>query len=396
MEEITFSVFNHGPVALENLRTLLKKFEEQTGIQVRMEIIQTWALGWSRLVENALYRSGPDLSEAGNSWIGDLARMEALQPFAEEEVKEITLDAHLFDNLWNYRVKSEKEDDEIFYSIPWTGDTRAVFYRRDLLIKAGIEEADAFSTTENFEQTVSALRDFGVSPAISLITLRSSLTIHNVASWIWSAGGDFLSPDGISLVFDQPLAMEGCKKYFRLGRSLGPDVRNFDEERSNHSFRSGMAAITLNGYWMLDRNEMVPEVLENLGVAPMPGIPFVGGQDLVIWNHSKHKLASRKLIKYLYSDENARELYPYWGLPVSENAWNNHPFDSGFYPVFKSAIKNGRGFKGQLWGLVEKRLTDEYADIWAEAMKSPDSQLEGIVETHLINLARRLQLSMGA
>jgi multiple sugar transport system substrate-binding protein len=229
-----------------------------------------------------------------------------------------------------------------------------------------------------------------------LTSKRSSLTIHYIASWIWDAGGDFLSPDGINLAFTMPKAMDGCKAYFHLGRYLGDGARNLDEEESNKAFRSGNAAVTLNGYWMLDNNEMELDVRNNLGVVSMPGSPFVGGQDLVVWNHSRHKPAAIKLIEFLHSDIAGKGLYPLYGLPVSESAWENPPFDTGFYPIFKAAIRQGRGFQGQLWGLVEKRLTDEYADIWADVMKSPESQMASIVESHLNNLANRLQLSISS
>jgi multiple sugar transport system substrate-binding protein len=393
MDEITFSVLDHGIVATGNLQALLLHFEKLYGIHVRLEIIKTWALGWSRLVETALYRSGPDLSEAGNTWIGDLARMEALLPFSQEEVMEITKDAHLFENLWRTRI-SDPDGKAMVYSIPWTGDARAVFYRRDLLKKAGVDEATAFIDVVHFEKTLSTLKENGISTPLALPSRRSSLTIHYVASWIWSAGGDFLSPDGINLTFDQPKGLEGCTAYFRLGRYLAEG--NLDENGTNQLFRSGKAAVTLNGYWMLEIDEMEEEVRANLGVVSMPGTPFVGGQDLVIWSHSRHQQVARKLIQFLHTEEAGKRLYPFYGLPISERAWENPPFDTGFYSVFKLAIQNGRSFQGELWGLVEKRLTDEYADIWADVLKSPDSQVGAIVETRLNNLARRLQLSVGA
>jgi multiple sugar transport system substrate-binding protein len=393
MEEITFSVFNHGVAASEKLQTLLKQFEKQSGISVRLEIVQTWILGWSKLVENALYRSGPDISEAGNTWIGDLARMDSLHPFKQEEVLEITKDARVFENLWRSWIRDESGQ-RMIYSIPWTGDTRAVFYRRDLLEKAGIQEESAFTEFSQFEKTVSLLKKFGISIPLALTSRRSSLTIHFIASWIWGAGGDFLGPDGKTLTFDLPRAMDGCKAYFRLGRFFGSDGRNLDEEESNLVFRSGKAAVSLNGYWMLNAQEMAPEVSENIGVASMPGVPFVGGQDLVVWKHSRHKAAAIKLIHFLHGDEAGRSLFPSYGLPVSESAWENPPFDTDFFPIFKTAIQKGRGFQGQLWGMVEKRLTDEYADIWTEVLNSPEVQLDTIVETRLKNLARRLELSM--
>jgi multiple sugar transport system substrate-binding protein len=206
MEEITFSVFNHGPAATEALDRLLLEFEKSYGIKVRLEVIPTWSLGWSRLVENALYRSGPDISEAGNTWIGDLAKMEALHPFKLEEVVEITKHARLFENVWKSRVSNDGGAG-MLYSIPWTGDSRAVFYRRDLLEKADVDESTAFIDTAHFEKTVSSLKNMGYIMPLVLTTLRSSLTIHYIASWIWSAGGDFLSPDGINLAFDQPRAL---------------------------------------------------------------------------------------------------------------------------------------------------------------------------------------------
>lgn len=395
MEEITFSIINHGQAASEALQALLHRFEQKCGIRVRLEIIPNWTLGWSRLIENALYHSGPDISETGNSWIGDLTRMEALHLFSREEVIEITKDVHLFENVWRCRTKVEHGQATI-YSIPWTGDTRAVFYRRDLLEKAGVDPATAFADTARFAKTISALKEWGIPVPLALTSQYSTLTIQYIASWIWCAGGDFFSQDGINLAFSQPRAMEACKAYFRLGRYLVPEARNLGEDEVNRLFRSGRAAVTLNGYWMLNIDEMAADTRENFGVASMPGSPFVGGQDLIIWNHSRHVPAAIKLIQFLLFEEAGKELFPLYGLPVSESGWENFPFNTGFYPVFKKAILTGRGFQGQLWGLVEKRLTDEFAEIWAEILKSPDSQLDIIVETRLNNLAQRLQLSMGS
>ncbi len=282
----------------------------------------------------------------------------------------------------------------MIYSIPWTGDTRAVFYRRDFLEKSGVDESTAFIDIHHFEKTLSILKEAGFSMPLALTTWRSSLTIHNMASWIWGAGGDFFSSDETGLAFDQPKSVAGCAAYFRLGRYLGSEPLNLGESESADAFRSGNAAVTMSGYWMLDIDEMDDDVYKNLGVVSMPGTPFVGGHDLVMWNHSHHKPAVIKLIQLLHSDEANQELYPLYGLPVSESAWERPPFDKLFYPIFKTSIQTGRGFRGQLWGLVEKRLTDEYADIWNEILKSPEDQWDSIVQTHLKNLAGRLQLSM--
>jgi multiple sugar transport system substrate-binding protein len=393
MEEIAFSIGNHGAEGMENLWEMLQKFEQQYGIHVRLDIIPYSSLRWSSLVEAALYHTGPDISEVGNTWVGDLVRMEALRPFQPEEVDEITRGVHYFDVIWQSSTRINQGIKSV-YSIPWSSDARAIFYRRDLLERAGIDEATAFESFAHLEKTLVILKDKGISVPLALPTRRSSMTLHFIASWIWGAGGDFLSPDETNLAFDQPQALEGCKAYYRLMRFLGPEVRDLEEYEADDAFGTGKAAVLLSGFWV-PTNDLAAEVRKNLGAAPMPGIPFVGGGNIVVWRHSRHESAALKFIHFFHTEEAAKLLYPRFGLPISENGWCNPPFDSDIYQVFRTAIQKGRGFPTTwLWGLVEKRLTDTLADIWVELLKGPGLSLDAIVEAHLNGLARHLQLTL--
>jgi multiple sugar transport system substrate-binding protein len=394
VEEIILSLMDHGQAATDTLRSLLQRFEQRNKIRVHIELMPSWAFGWSKMVEAAIYHSGPDVSEVGNTWIGDLVRMEALRPFKQEEVDEVTEGSRLFENVWMSATHGEGNASAI-YSIPWLGDTRVAFYRRDLLKMAGVDEATAFTDAAQFEKTLATLQGKGIPMPLALPTRGVHLTIHYIASWIWGAGGDFLSPDGTSLAFDQPQTLEGFKAYFRLGSYLGSDARNLEEIESDQAFLSGKAAVILSGYWMLTAGEMTSKVRKTLGAAPVPGVPFVGGQDLIVWKHSQHDSAALKLIQFFHTDEAGKELYPLCGLPISSNAWANPLFDSGLYPVFKEAMQKGRGFRGKLWGLVEKRLTDIYSDIWANVLKTPELSSDVIVEAQLKDLANRLRLTLG-
>ncbi len=395
MEEIVFSVSQLGPGSIENLRVLLQKFEQQHRVHVRLDVVPSSVACWSRLVETALYRSGPDISEIGSTWVGDLVRMEALRPFKREEIDEITERTRFFDAVWQSSVRIERGVSTV-YSIPLSADARVVFYRRDLLEKAGVDEATAFKDFAHFEKTLTTLKEKDISMPLVLTSQRSSLTIHNIASWVWGAGGDFLSPDGTSLAFDQPRALEGFKAYFRLVKFLAPEARNLGEEDADNAFGDGRAAVLPSGFWTLTSN-ISAEVRKNMSAAPMPGIPFVGGSNLVIWSHSRKQLAAIKLVQFLHTGEAGKLLYPWFGLPISEDGWSTPPFDSEIYQVFKASIQKGRGFPTvQLWGLVEKRLTDVLTDIWGEVLREPEQRLDAIVETHLNNLARRLQLSLGS
>jgi ABC-type glycerol-3-phosphate transport system substrate-binding protein len=175
---------------------------------------------------------------------------------------------------------------------------------------------------------------------------------------------------------------------------LGPEVRDLEEYEADDAFGTGKAAVLLSGFWV-PTNDLAAEVRKNLGAAPIPGIPFVGGGDIVVWRHSRHESAALKFVQFFHTEEAAKLLYPWFGLPISENGWSNPPFDSDVYQVFRSAIQKGRGFPTTwLWGLVEKRLTDTLADIWVELLKGSDLSSDAIVETHLNGLARHLQLTL--
>ena len=220
------------------------------------------------------------------------------------------------------------------------------------------------------------------------------MTLHCIATWVWGAGGDFLTPDGTDLAFNGPQALEGCKAYFRLKRFLGKDARNLEDYESDDAFDNGKAAVLLSGFWV-PTYRMIAEVRKNLGGVPMPGTGFVGGADMVIWRHSRHELSALKLIQYFHTKEVSKLVYPWFGLPISENGWSNPPFDTDIYQVFRTAIKKGRGFPTTLlWGLVEKRLTDTLADIWVELLREPDTSSDAIVENHLNELARRMKLTL--
>ena len=281
---------------MSNLQTLLQKFEQQFGIHVRLEIIPDSSLRWSSLVEAALYRSGPDISEVGTTWVSDLVRMDALRPFQPNEVNEITRGAHYFEVVWQSSIRINHGIKTV-YSIPWTSDARVIFYQRDVLEKAGIDEAMAFASFAQLEKTLEILKEKDVLEPLALSIRRSPMAIHCIASWIWGTSGDFLTPDGTNLAFDQPQALEGCKAYYRLIRFFGSDMRVLGADERKDLFSIGKVAVILSGFWE-PTYDLAAEVSRNLGAKPLPGIPFVGGGNIGVWKHSRHESAALELVHF--------------------------------------------------------------------------------------------------
>jgi multiple sugar transport system substrate-binding protein len=395
MEEITFSYFDRGKDVPNNIGAIVGQFEHEHGIKVHLETIP-WSMGWSRMVEVALYHSGPDVSEIGNTWAGDLTRMEAIRPFTSEEIISIAGDDDIFESVWG-SVSRPADEPSAAYSIPWSADPRAIFYRRDWLGEAGIDEEKTFEDLDQFEQMLRTFKTKKLPIPIVLPTARTHLTIHNLASWIWCAGGSFLSPDNLNINFDQPESLKGIYDYFRLSQYLGAAASEMGDYEAYELFYKGKAAVTLGGYWVLHSTAMTSDVRDNMGIQPIPKYPFVGGNHLVIWNHTRREKAALKFIEFLHMENVGRLIYPQFGLPVHISTWRHPPFDAEHYQVLMKAIKNGRGFPaGQLWGLVEKRLTDIFADIWASILREPAEDPKELIESQVKGLANRLRLTLGS
>jgi ABC-type glycerol-3-phosphate transport system substrate-binding protein len=393
MEEIVFSVFGHGKEALSNLETLLKQFEQEKHIRVRLEVL-TWAEGWKQQSNSAIYSSGPDVSYTGSTWVKDLARMNALRPFSPGEIKKITAGKDYFPLSWSGVRSAELEDSQTTWAIPLVSGVRLAYYRRDLLKQAGVDEGTAFQTIPNFENTMAKLKANGHETALAMSTVPANVNLQNLASWIWSSGADFFDAGGTNLTIDSAEALDGIKAYFRLGRYLGNSRLN--QEDSDNLFEGGQTAVLMSGYMNVTADIPNQAVRENLGIASVLGTSFVGLIDLIIWHHTVHPEAALALIQYLTRIESGKFLFPSWGLPPYQQGWNEASFKRPDHDTKVEAIQNGRSFPdSRLWALVEKRLSDAIPQIWDAVIANPDES-DKIVEETINTLAKRLRMTFAS
>ncbi len=314
MEEIEFSVFDHGADAIAKLRSALADFEARQRIRVRLTVLP-FAGAWAKIVQMALYGDGPDVSAIGTSWLGDFVRMAALRPFSPAEVHLLGDATDFFTANWRSAVLADETPgvEPTVWAVPWLADTRICCYRADLFERAGLQAADVFQSAAQLETALIRLRDNVPALPLAIPSHRSRLALHTLASFIWGAGGNFVDEHSGALVVDQPAALAGMRDYFRLGQYLRAAARDCDEVQSDTLFRSGQAAITFTGHWLLQDQAVDPQVKSHLGVAPMIGVPFVGGYHLAIWQYSRKVSAALKLVDFLAGRQASTELYPAFG-----------------------------------------------------------------------------------
>jgi maltose-binding protein MalE len=120
-----------------------------------------WEEAWEELVRIGLYRSGPDVSQIGTTWLESIVATGAVRPFTDGEVDSIGGNRAFFPAAWQTVFLPWERDSKV-WAIPWLVGTRIIFYWRDMLEQAGIDEQTAFSTPDSVEETMIRLQESAV------------------------------------------------------------------------------------------------------------------------------------------------------------------------------------------------------------------------------------------
>jgi multiple sugar transport system substrate-binding protein len=398
MPDLEFSVMAHSPTTEQDLRPFLEKFEAQQRIKVKVRVF-SWETGWTELVKFALYGHGPDVSEIGSTWVGTLAATNALHAFGLREVAAVGgRYAFLHPSWQSCYLVGEPE----MWAIPWLSNVRLVFYRADRLQQAGIEEPVLMRRPEQFEQVLARLQQRGEVAPLALATRETVNALHNAAIWIWGAGGHFLGPDGKQVKFDEAAARAGLRAYFGLQRFITPATQALTDQASDRLFLQGQAAVTISDPGLLHTatsgGSDIAEAAQIRTALP-PGVPFVGGSNLVVWKHTRQEKLAFELVKFLTSQATQSAYSTHArSLPVRLDALSNPPFSTN--PLYKSiveALKSGRSYQvSRLWGMVEERLIAEFNQIWAARFSDPSADLDTVLEQHVRPLAERLNIVLSS
>ncbi len=390
-QELELSVMAEN---VAGIQPLLDQFQAEHSIHVRLRLL-SWDTAWSDLVKVALYSDGPDVSEIGSTWLGDLVAMNALRPFDETDIAALGDPLAFLSSAWQAgRLAGQSQT----WAIPWVTGARLLFFRRNLIERAEVDERTGFHDAEQLDHALSRLQATGVAIPWTVPTGLTHTTLLNVASWVWGAGGDFVTADGKRTLFSQPPARAGLRAYFALGRYLAPSVRHLTGLQPDDQFLSNdETAMTVSGPWLF-RTARQRGLGDRLGVALPPGASFVGGSYLVLWKHTRVPEAALELIRFLTHPSTQIAYSQHVGLlPARLDALEAPPFSADpLWQLAITGIRTGRSFPvTRSWGLMEDRLTRELSALWAETLANPGLDLEAAILKRLEPLAMRLDLVLG-
>lgn len=353
---------------------------------------------WTDVSNTMSHRKETDVTELGASWVDGLIATHSLRPFSADEFK-ILGGADAF-ALPPWTVKTG--DVESVYSIPYRADARLIYYRRDLLEQAGIDESTAFTTPQNVLQTLARLKQRAdvKSPLAAPVTTDRSMSLSFAASWVWSMGGDFVDPTGERVIFDQPAALAGIANYLRAADYIPPALRELEPHETDLEFCRGNAAVAFSGPWLffsLHNHPAFESVLRNMAIALPPQQSCNGGTHLVIWRHSAYPEAAFDFVRFLTSPQVQAELPGVsFGIPANRAAIQASPYrDDPNYQTIVKAIQTGRSYGNlPMWNIIEDRLSRLLTQIAQEYFETPHIDLDSFLALRLKPLARRVNITL--
>jgi ABC-type glycerol-3-phosphate transport system substrate-binding protein len=226
--------------------------------------------------------------------------------------------------------------------------------------------------------------------------------LHTAASWVWAAGGEFINAAGNKVLFDNPKTIAGLADWLNTYRFVREPHRSFSVEQCRDLVRQGRAAASLvdinTAHTILDI-EMSNIRKEAIGFSNITNIPWVGGCNFVIWEHTQahpeRERAAVELVKFLTRKEaNLRYMQQGDLMPIRADAVDeSYPPGDPLRDTMLLAARNGRSYYNvSHWRRVEAQLALELGAAVKEVRENPAADPTAVLRTRLEPLARRLNI----
>lgn len=268
--------------------------QKNPNVTVKVQAI-SWDDGKAKVLTAANSKSGPDIVSGGLSWgieFGELGGMLDLNKYGAEEVKAKTQPL-----LWKSITSRGGE----VYGVPFDMAVYVLYYRTDLLKKAGVTPP---KTWDELQAAVPKLKAAGVkTPLVEDWSTFEWLPWFN---YLKQAGGNLYTDDCSKPTIDSPEAVLATTKWADQYRKLGVPKAAVD---TGAGMAKGDYAMAIGPSWLvsgLDSGH--PAIKGKWEISTLPTGPagagsFAGGRIVGAMSYTKYPKAAADFIKWLNSDE---------------------------------------------------------------------------------------------
>jgi multiple sugar transport system substrate-binding protein len=236
-------------------------FEEgREGVDVQIEVVP-WDVLLQKLTTDISAGANADLSIIGTRWLLDFVEQgiaAPLDPYMDEAFRDRFIEVFLEPSVMDGQT----------YGLPVAASARAMYYNRDLMEQAGVEEVP--ETWEDLREAASAIDALGED--VHGFGLQGAEIETDVYFYyaLWSHGGDLIEEDGTSGL-DSEAAFEAARLYEAMidEGATQPGVTSNTREDVQALFKQGQVGFMITAPFLSAQiREEVPDL--DHGVAAIP------------------------------------------------------------------------------------------------------------------------------
>ncbi|MGI5484061.1 ABC transporter substrate-binding protein [Streptomyces lavendofoliae] len=220
--------------------------------------------------------------------------------------------------------------DDRLYAVPYVTNAGMLFYRKDVLDRAGERPPRTWAELERQARTLAPAH--GLDGYAGQFLPYEGLTV-NAAEAVYSAGGTILGDEGERVTVDSAAARAGIGFLARGVRDgwIPREALAYTEEESRQAFQEGGLLFLRNWpYAWAGASGTGSRVAGRFGAVPLPGphgpgTSVLGGSNLAVSSHARHPESARDLIAYLTSERVQRRVLTEGALPPVRAALYGDP-----------------------------------------------------------------------
>lgn len=343
---LTYWASNQGAsieVDKKVLQPELDKFEKQTGIKVKLEVVP-WADLLNRILTATTSGQGPDVLNIGNTWSASLQSTGALLPWDAKNFEKIGgKDRFVESALGSTGAQGQDPAAVPLYSMAY-----ALYYNKKMFADAGIEKPPA-----TWDELVATGKKLTKDDKAALGVEGSNLSnnIHQVFVLGKQHGADFFTPDG-KADFTSTGAVAAVKQYVDLmatHKIVAPGNAEYAQNQSLSDFANDKTAMVL---WQTASATFKAQGMneDEWGVAPAPvpsGTPgtgkatnsMVAGINMAVFKNTKNLDGATKFVEFMTSDEEQKVLNTAYGsIPPVKSAQQDAAFNGPALAVLRETL----------------------------------------------------------
>jgi multiple sugar transport system substrate-binding protein len=354
----------------EVVQELVREFERQhPGLPIRVQQIP-WTAAHEKLLTAFVGRASPDMAAMGNTWVPEQVTLGALAPLDSlaAAAPDMGADGH-FPGIWATNVVGGR-----LYGIPWYVDTRVLFYRTDLLARAGYTTMPTSWAGWRAAMQAVTRREgpghYGIYLPVNEWPPQVILGLQQGSPLITATGYGAFADSGYARAFDFLLSL--------YHDGLAPPVSNNEVANLYQEFARGTFAMYITGPWNIGefRRRLPPGLAHAWSTAPLPGptgpasgVSLAGGSSLVLFRSSRHQARAWELIRFLSRPEVQVRFYQLTGdLPARREAWED--------PVL-ARDREVQAFRVQLGRTVPTPMLPEWEEVTTRIMDQTEAAVRG-------------------